>query len=325
MLRDTIRFVIQLNDSSSFHAINGHDSILMIKDNVEGSFLGLSESLWSHAILPFAIPFLLLGLGYLINIALVKWELRKQLVGRQDFLFTWIDLIGPQFHEQTMGLNSLVPNILQFESQLISFKVYPVHLDKLEIIDPVGLISLFITNKQGQTAYKTQLLYTLENSIDYLKSKTNRSLELIDAFVLDMQQADDAIEDQIEKLISQLEKIQERHSKEKQYRKLIRRFIEWKVDTDLTLAHFKAVHLDKLMKAWDRLMCDISPENCAELSSRRILHRLKNLYTIKQTKREKFATIFKDMAVELDNRYDDLLKAKQALATLRFRFFLFLK
>lgn len=307
------------------HQLKPQNAILMIRSDADTSFLGIPESLWSHAILPFAIPFLLLGIGYFINLTLVKWHLRRQLISKQQFLFTWIDLIGPQLHAQARELNDLVPEVLRFESQLLAFNVLPVHLDKLQLVNSVDLISLFITNKQGQTPYKTQLLFTLENSIDYLKAKTVRSLELIDVFVADMQETDKAIEEILKELGSSLNKIDTQLTTAKGYSKLIRRYRDWQLDNNSTIGHFKVEHFDGILRACKRITEIPGQKGGEVLEVRNILHRVNNLYDTKQRKREKYASIFKDKAVELHERYEELLRAKNALNTLRFRFFMVLK
>ena len=325
MYSDSTLFLLQPTDSLLAKAAKNAHSVLMVKVEQEDKYLWISESVWTHVIIPVMIPLVIIVVTLVINFILSKLELKNQLKQKQQFLFTWIDLVGPHITAQGEEFSRLAPEIKNFDSQLFSFKVLPVHLDKLKFLDPPTLISLFITNRKGVTAHKTGLLYKLENSIDYLKGKHQIGMDLIDQFMPVMESIDIKIEERLHHLEDEFTKAFSTAGTQEELTPLKAKFTGWQQSSDVTLRHFRDHHLVGLQIEC-KALAEKDPENAKVLEvSSRILIRISHLFAIKQKKCDTYSEIFEGKAAELTAKYQELCDARTGLENLRFKCFLELK
>lgn len=166
-MSDSLRNYINYKDSLLNNKLIQLKDSLQLKQQLSTSFLGIPEDWWTHIILPVAIPLIAFLLLWLRD----KRKELKDLKAKQNFLFTWIDLIAEPIKKQTAAYISFASQLKELEISKDGLGKYNLSIEKLQYYNSEQLVNLFVKTRKGNKEELSTQLFTFENSVDFIKRK----------------------------------------------------------------------------------------------------------------------------------------------------------
>lgn len=174
MPQDSLRvFIID-----TLHLAGSNTKQFPTKDLHDEQLFGLNKD-YATLIL---IPIFSFLLALLFNWLREKIKLKSQLKERQEYLFTWVDLIAPQIRRQVELLSQYSEKLKMENPGSLMFGLVDLHFEKLRVISSIELVRLFVTNKKTNQTVSNNLLFKWENSISLLEKKRQNILDCFESF-----------------------------------------------------------------------------------------------------------------------------------------------
>jgi hypothetical protein len=329
MPQDTIKVFLNYKEIDSLKSKQLNNiSVISSKGEQEKNIFGISQNNWNNIVLPIFIPLITFLLGLLLSRVNSKLKLRSELKRKETFLFEWIELIIPRLKEQIKGYEEYSEALRNGEILKSGLKNYNLQLDKLRLVDPLTLVSIFVTNKTGNSGNKNKIVFDLQNSIDFIETRQARMLETQGM----LKEASDNI-------------VNDNNVHAKEMNEILRKIIqdrgtefpndEFVFQINSAYNDWAAVEvggLDVMKKHFVdvaspicRNQLDNNPGDKLALDLLSNLQMIDFVYMTKVKYYNSFANQYSDSAKSINASLDKLKIAKDNLSNLKFRFFLFLK
>ena len=179
---DSLKTYIDYKDSLlNDKLVHLKDSLALKPINTD-EFMGIGEEWWTHIILPIFIPLI----AFLLLRLRDKWKILRDLKAKQDFIFTWIGLIAEPIKKQAAAYSSFATGLRELEVSKNGLGKYNLAIDKLQYYNSEELVKLFVKSRRqvGYARNLDELLFSFENSVDFIKRKQASVTSLLEELKL---------------------------------------------------------------------------------------------------------------------------------------------
>lgn len=326
---DTTKILLNFKGIDSLKPINLKEIILVSnKKDEDKSVLGFSQNNWNNVVIPIFIPLAAFSLGLLLSRINSKFKLYSELKRKETFLFRWIELIAPRINEQIKGYEEYSVGLRNMEIIKSGLKNYNLQLDKLKLVDPLTLVSIFVTNKKGEEGYKNKIVFDIQNRIDFILIRQLRMVEIQKS----LQEVVDIISkennEHVKIMNNVLQELLQGRGVNNPHDKFViqinRVYNNWTGIRISGLDVMKKNFIDIAIPIC-RKQLNEEPGDKLALDLLSILQTLDFVYDSKVMHFNSFAEQYETSAKSIKDSLDKLILAKQQLEKLKFKFLLSLK
>lgn len=322
---DSTKIIININDSISSLQLKELKSILI--ENQKTNFLQIEESFWQNIIIPILLPIIAFVLGLLINWIFSKIKLSKSLKEKQEFLYIWIGFIEKPVIRQIEALRKYATELITYVPKSGLGKVN-LHLDKLKLISSLDLVAIFVTNKKGNSNEKNNLLFILEQKIDFLIAKQNGLQYFLDPIKNITEETTEKWNDEFIVFYSKIRDIYQVYNSSNQtnsfYEKLLNNHAEWSING---LSGMKGLY-DLFLVTMGPKCSEYFSQNPSDTLISELIISMKKLHHLYESRSKVYANsaeLIHQAANDIEEAYKDLLEAKNKIAMLKRKSLIYLK